>query len=71
MPSQPTFSRFGARLAKPALILMVKNIMRALTRLMYERFPDFGRTVVIDSTDIKVWSSGGKKGATAARHAKG
>lgn len=62
IPSQPTFSRFGARLARPAFTLLVKNIMRALTRLMYDRFPDFGRSVAIDSTDIKAWSNGGKKG---------
>ena len=56
IPSQPTFSRFVSRLAKPRFILSVKNILRALTRAMYARFPDFGKTVAIDSTDIKAWS---------------
>jgi transposase len=62
MPSQPTFSRFGTRLARPACILLVKNIMRALTRMMFQTLPDFGKSVAIDSTDIKGWSNGGRKG---------
>jgi hypothetical protein len=61
IPSQPTFSRFGARLARPSFILLVKNITRALTRMMYDRFPGFGKSVAIDSTDIKAWSNGKKK----------
>ena len=61
IPSQPTFSRFLSRLAKPAFILMVKNIVRAFTRRFYEALPDFGKSVAIDSTDIKAWSNGGKK----------
>jgi len=62
IPSQPTFSRFGAKLAKPAFTLLVKNITRTLTRLTYERLPEFGKSVAIDSTDIKAWSNGGKRG---------
>lgn len=64
IPSQPTFSRFGARLAKSSgeLILAVKNVLRALTRKLYDTFQDFGRSVAIDSTDIKGWSSGNKMG---------
>lgn len=62
MPSQPTFSRFGARLASVGFRTVVKNVMRALTRRLYERLPDFGKSVAIDSTDIKAWSHGGKKG---------
>jgi transposase len=62
IPSQPTLSRFGAKLAKPSFTMQVKNIMRALTRSMYDRFADFGKSVAIDSTDIRAWSHGNKKG---------
>ena len=61
IPHESTFSRFGARLAKPLIRTLVRNVNRALTRALYERFPDFGRSVAIDSTDIKAWSNGGKK----------
>ena len=61
IPSQPTFSRFGSKLAKPAFTLAVKNIMRGLTRRLYDTLPDFGKSVAIDGTDIKAWSNGGKK----------
>ena len=64
IPSQPTFSRFGTRLARKAgeFILAIKNILRGLTRKLYDTFPGFGRSVAIDSTDIKAWSNAGKKG---------
>lgn len=62
IPSQPTFSRFGSKLAKPEFALAVKNVLRALTRRLFETYPDFGQSVAIDSTDIKAWSNGGKKG---------
>jgi transposase len=62
IPSQPTFSRFGTRLTKKAFGLAVKNIMCQLTRRLYERLPDFGKSVAIDSTDIKAWSNGSKRG---------
>lgn len=64
IPSQPTFSRFGSRLAKRSgeYILAVKNVLRGLTRKLYDTFPNFGRSVAIDSTDIKAWSNGSKKG---------
>ena len=59
--SQPTFSRFGSRLAKSRFALAVKNVMRELTRRLYQKFPGFGKTVAIDSTDIKAWSHGRSK----------
>ena len=64
IPSQPTFSRFGTRLAAKAgqYILAVKNILRSLTRKLYDTFSGFGKSVAIDSTDIKGWSNGNKKG---------
>ena len=33
-----------------------------MTVRMFESFPDFGKSVAIDSTDIKAWSNAGKKG---------
>ena len=35
--------------------------MRTLTRGLYETLPDFGKSVAIDSTDLKAWSNGSKK----------
>ena len=62
IPSQSTFSRFGTKLAKSRIALLVKNILRNLTRRLYDTLPGFGKSVAIDSTDIKAWSNGGKKG---------
>ena len=62
MPSQPTLSRFGAKMAKRPFANMVRNVQRELTRRLYETLPGFGRTVAIDSTDLKGWSNPSKKG---------
>jgi hypothetical protein len=62
LPSQPTLSRFGTKLSKRWNALAVKNVFRTLTTTLYETLPDFGKSVAIDSTDIKAWSNGGKKG---------
>lgn len=62
IPSQPTFSRFGSKLAKSKFALLVKAILRTLTRKLYETLPGFGKSVAIDATDIKGWSNAGKKG---------
>ena len=62
IPSQPTFSRFGTKLARRPFSLAIKNIMRTLTERLYEMLPDFGRSVAIDSTHVKGWSNGNKKG---------
>jgi transposase len=62
IPSQPTFSRFVGRLARGrAMRLAVREVMRRMARTMFERFPDFGKSVAIDSTDIKGWTNGGKR----------
>lgn len=61
VPSQPTLSRFGTKLARPSTAQAVKNIMRSLTRTLHATLPDFGKSVAIDGTDIKGWSHGGKK----------
>jgi IS5 family transposase len=34
--------------------------MRTLTYKCYEKLPDFGKIVAIDSTDLKAWSNGKK-----------
>ena len=60
IPHQSTFSRFGSKLAKPKFTLAVKNIVRSFTRRFYEELPGFGKSVAIDSTDIKGWSSAAK-----------
>ena len=54
-PSQPTFSRFIARLTKHAdLILAAIN---RITAEFYERLPSFGERVAIDSTIIDAYES--------------
>ena len=62
IPSQPTFSRFGTKLAGRWLTVAVKDVLRSLTRRLYDTLPDFGKSVAIDSTDIKAWSNSNKKG---------
>ena len=62
VPSQPTFSRFGTKLAKKPLVWSVKAVLRSLTLRLYDEHPDFGKSVAIDSTDIKAWSNGNRKG---------
>ncbi len=66
VPSQPTFSRFGTKLARAKYSLAVKNVLRSLTRRMYATLPDFGKSVAIDATDIKGWSNAAKKGVKMA-----
>ena len=60
VPSPFAYSRFMRKLSK--LGLGVKNILRDLTRRLYDKFPNFGKSVAIDSTDIKAWSNGSKRG---------
>ena len=60
VPSSFAYSRFMRKLAK--LGLGVKKILRDLTRRLYDTFPNFGKSVAIDSTDIKAHSNGGKQG---------
>ena len=61
IPSKFAYSRFLRRLQRRKPANLVKNIMRTLTRRCYETFPDFGKSVAIDATDLKAWSNGGKK----------
>lgn len=62
IPSQPTFSRFMTRLIRHDVAQAVKNVMRDFTQRLYETLPDFGRSVAIDSTDVKAWSNAQKRG---------
>jgi len=59
-PSKFAYSRFVRKLRTRKNIMFVKDVMRTLTRKCYETFPDFGKCVAIDSTDLKAWSNGGK-----------
>jgi transposase len=61
IPSKFAYSRFIRKLQRRKPGTFVKNIMRALTRRCYETFPDFGKSVAIDATDLKAWSNGQKK----------
>jgi len=61
IPSKFAYSRFLRKLSQPKYVLMVRNIMRSLTKRLYEALPEFGEGVVIDSTDLKAWSNGAKK----------
>ncbi len=62
IPSQPTFSRFYARLAGYRTRTVVRNVLRTLSQRLADVLPGFGNIVAVDSTDIKGWSNGGKKG---------
>jgi transposase len=61
IPSKFAFSRFMRKLSEPRYVTMVKNIMRKLTRGLYDALPNFGKSVAIDSTDLKAWSNGAKR----------
>ncbi len=61
IPSKYAYSRFVRKLQDPKHVVLVKNIMRSLTRQCYDTFPNFGKSVAIDSTDLKAWSNGRKK----------
>ena len=64
VPSKFAYSRFMKKLQTGKNVVQVKNIMRNLTRRCYDTFPDFGKSVAIDATDLKAWSNGGKKHKT-------
>jgi transposase len=60
IPSKFAYSRFMRKLQIKHSEVMIKNIMRTLTLKCYETFPDFGKSVAIDATDLKAWSNGRK-----------
>ena len=57
-PSAFAYSRFMRKLQKGKYVVMVKNILRSLTRECYATFPNFGKSTALDSTDLKAWSNG-------------
>jgi transposase len=61
IPSKFAYSRFMRKLQIKHNEVLVRNIMRALTRRCYETLPGFGKSVAIDSTDLKAWSNGSKE----------
>jgi transposase len=61
IPSKFAYSRFMRKLQMKRNEVLVRNIMRALTRKCYEALPSFGKSVAIDSTDLKAWSNGSKE----------
>ena len=60
IPSTFAYSRFMKKLGN--YWPRVKTIMRQLTRHLFETLPRFGKSVAIDSTDIKGHSNGRKRG---------
>ena len=60
IPHQSTFSRFNTKLSKRWNPLAVKEVMRGMTRRMFRELPDFGKSVAIDSTDVKPESTDGQ-----------
>ena len=67
IPHQSTFSRFLSKLAKPVFAHAVKRVLWALTDRLIQTLPDFGKSVAVDSTDIKAWSNAAKKGKKRRR----
>ena len=61
IPTKYAYSRFIRKLSQPKNVVKVKDVMRSLTRSLYAELPDFGKSVAIDSTDLKAWSNGAKK----------
>jgi transposase len=64
IPTKFAYSRFMRKLSRLEYVVMVKNVMRSLTRSLYDTLPNFGKNVCIDSTDLKAWSNGAKKPAS-------
>ena len=48
IPSKYAFSRFVSKISQPKFVVMVKDIHRELTRLLYKTLPDFGKSTAID-----------------------
>jgi transposase len=63
-PSQPTFSRFFTKLSRRILKGEVNRVFHRLTQKFYRAVPDLGKSVAMDSTDIKAWSNGGHRKPT-------
>ena len=61
IPSKFAYSRFIIKFRVAKNVVLVKNMMRELTRKCYNTFPDFAKSVAIDATDLRGWSNGSKK----------
>lgn len=64
IPSQPTFSRFFAKLSEWRYRVEVNRVLYAQVRRLYQTFPRFAKSVAMDATDIKAWSNGAHRKAT-------
>jgi len=60
IPSKDAYYRFISKFKDRKKVARVKDVMRELTRKCYEVFPEFGKSVAIDATDLKAWSNGNK-----------
>ncbi len=60
IPSKFAYSGFLRKFETYHNVVLVKNVMRNLTYRCYETFPNFGKSVAIDATDLKAWSNGRK-----------
>lgn len=60
IPSKYAYSRFMRKFQSAKNVVLIKKIMRHLTCRCYETFPDFGKSVAIDATDLKAWANGRK-----------
>jgi len=58
IPSQPTFSRFFAKLSRRLVRAEVNRVFHRLTQKLYRTLPGLGKLVAMDATDIKAWSNG-------------
>jgi len=61
IPSKFAYSRFISKFKDRRMVARVKDVMRALTRKCYDVFPNFGKSVAIDATDLKAWANGNKR----------
>ena len=64
IPSKFAYCRFLKKLSQPHFVVMVKDVQRKLTRLLYQTLPGYGQSVAIDSTDLKGWTNGRKHPAS-------
>lgn len=61
IPSKFAYSRFMRKLSLYFHVVEVKDVMRKLTRKLYEELPDFGKSVALDASDLQSFSNGAKK----------
>ncbi|MFC2058893.1 transposase [Chloroflexota bacterium] len=64
IPDQSTFSRFFTRLSRRYYRPHINRVFSVLTNKLYDTFPNFGKSVAMDATDIKAWSNGAHRKPT-------